>query len=364
MKVNTDKLKEMLSKSIQGAGNNKLIPITQLLGIVSKDGELKLITTDITNYLYVTDKIEDKSELNVTVPVEQFSRLIFKMSCKEVSLEIKKGVLEIVGNGTYTIELPFDENGDLIVYPDPYAEYCTTKKKLSFKNTISVSDINTVLESIKPSIATTLDFPEITNYYVGNRVCATNRDAVASFDVDLLKKVTLISPQLMDLIGVIAEDKIHYYATDEVLIFKSSSAIIYSKQLQDTGKYPIEALEKFIDQDFGSICKVDKNEFIALLERIELFVGKYDNLAIKLHFSKDGITVYNRSKKSNEFIPYTESVEFYDDYECLIHIKMLLTQLKAYKRESVEIHYNNDTCIKFVDDKLVQIIALMNEDTE
>lgn len=360
MKVNTEKLKEMVSKAVQGASNNKMVPITQLMGIVKTQDSLILTTTDATNYLYITGNVDKKEEdINVAVPVEQFSKLISKMTCKEVYLSVKDNVLEVKGNGTYEIELSLDENtGELIVYPNPRGEYFDGDFEYTGK--ISAEDVKVVLDTIKPSLATTLELPAITNYYIGDKVCATDRFKIASFDVGMFKEECLVSSQLMDLIGVIAQENISYFINGEVMLFETKVGSVFCKNVESTEEYPIQAINNFVDQDFKSVCKVNKNDFIALLERIALFVGKYDDKAIRLYFEADGIRVSNKSRKSNELIEYSDSKD-YEQYDCTIDIDMLLTQLRAYNSDVVEIHYNNEACIKFVDNDIIQIVALMEE---
>lgn len=358
MKVNTEKLKEMVSKSINGASNNKLIPITQLMGITKKGDNLMLTTTDATNYLYITDKANPvENDMQVSVPVEQFSKLISKMTCKEVELVIGNNALVINGNGTYEIELPLDENGDPIIYPNPSAEYFDGGD-IEYTGKISAEDVSVIIDTIKPSLATTLELPSITNYYVGDKVCATDRFKIASFDVGMFKEECLVSSQLMDLLNVIADGTISYFINGEVMMFQTNIGEVFCKNVEGTEDYPIQAINGFVEQDFKSVCKVNKNNFIALLERIALFVGKYDDKAINLYFEKNGIRVSNKSRKSNEVIEYSDSKN-YEQYDCTIDIDMLMTQLKAYNGDVVELHYNNDTCIKFVNEDIVQIISLM-----
>ena len=67
MKVKTEQLKELVGKAIQGAGNNKLAPITQMMNISVKNKRIKIITTNSVDYLYITGPIEGKDELYVTV---------------------------------------------------------------------------------------------------------------------------------------------------------------------------------------------------------------------------------------------------------------------------------------------------------
>ena len=153
---------------------------------------------------------------------------------------------------------------------------------------------------------------------------------------------------------------IQYYIDDEIMLFESGNVLVYSKWSNDVDEFPVDALSEFMQTGFKSVCKVNKNNFIALLERIVLFVGKYDKEVIRLYFEKDGIRVSNKDRSSNELIEYVESKKF-KVYDCAININMLLTQLKAYAGDIVEIHYNNDKAIKLVGEKTSQIIALVVE---
>lgn len=355
MKIKTEQLKELVNKSIQGAGNNKLIPLTQFIGICGFEGRLVLTTTDATNYFYVCGKDIDVVKFNVTVFAEQFAKLISKMTCKEIELTVVDNTLEVKGNGTYTLELPLDENGELINYPDPYADV----PNMEFDGTIQVSKVKAIVESIKPSLATTMELSSITNYFVGNSVIATDRYKIASYEDTITNDEILVSAQLMDLLALF-DDKIEYKIGDNYMIFNSENCWLYSKQKDDISEYPIDAIESLIGEKFKSVCKVNKNEFIALLERIALFVGKYDDRAVRLYFEKNGIRVCNKSRKSNEVIDYNNSKGF-KAYDCIISVDMLLSQLKAYAGDMVEIHYNNDKCIKFVDGNITQIVALMSD---
>ena len=115
--VNAEKLKEMVSRAVKGASNNKLIPITSLMKIeLNNLGEFSLTTTDATNYLYIKDKEVSGEPFYAVVPVDVFSKLIAKTTSETVKMEIVAAILKITANGTYSIELPLDENGITIKY--------------------------------------------------------------------------------------------------------------------------------------------------------------------------------------------------------------------------------------------------------
>ena len=129
LSVKTDIFKEMVSRSIKGAGMSNLLPVTGMMAIQLKDNELILITTDMSNYLYIKHDNIVGDEFYVVVQVEQFSKLVGKMTCENITLEVEDGILNVKGNGNYKIELPLDEEGNTITFADPVTDLKVKKKK-------------------------------------------------------------------------------------------------------------------------------------------------------------------------------------------------------------------------------------------
>ena len=240
--VKTEKLKEMVSRAVKGVGNNKLIPLTSLMAIEVKDGKLTLITTDATNYLYI---IEDKvvaDDFYVVVDANTFSKLISKMTCENVTLEVKSGiyVLEVKGNGNYKIELPLDENGEPIKYPNPYDKL---QNEVADVGTINRTTIQVILETIKPALATTLENPCYTGYYVGEQVVATDTYKIASMGVQLFKTESrLISAEMFDLLAVMGAEKINVQTSDNDAVFVTPDCIVCGKFMEGIEDYAIDAI--------------------------------------------------------------------------------------------------------------------------
>ena len=104
LSIKTTILQEMVSRVIKGASQNKLIPLTSLMAIQLKSGKLTLITTDASNTLYIMqDKVEG-DDFYCVMPVEQFSKLVSKMSSENITLLLDNNILTINGNGIYKID--------------------------------------------------------------------------------------------------------------------------------------------------------------------------------------------------------------------------------------------------------------------
>ena len=362
LKVKTDKLKEMVARVVKGAGNNKLIPLTQMIGLRMKKGVLTLTTTDGTNYLYIIqDKLEGE-DFETVVPVELFSKLISKLTCESVTLEEKGTVIEITGNGKYSVPIQYDENGDVVNYPDPLSE---TKFKAKASSHVEGTTISFVLNSVKPALATTLEVPCYTGYYVGERVVATDSCLINSLDVALFKEPKLVSSEMMDLLSVMDSEKINVDFKDSVICFRTPDCVLYGRELPGIEDYPIEAITPYItEMEFPSSCEVPKTTLLQLLDRLSLFVGTYDKNSIKLVFTKEGIQFSSVNSSGTELVPYVDSKDFKNEFICSIDVVQFTKQVRAQTGETVKIYYGIDNAIKLVQDKLTQIIALLEEDEE
>jgi DNA polymerase III sliding clamp (beta) subunit (PCNA family) len=355
--INTAKLQEMLMRATKGVGNNKLIPLTSLIAIELRNNKLTLITTDATNYLYVSqDKVEG-DDFYVVVQVETFAKLIARMTCENVTLELLTNTLKVSGNGNYNIELPLDENGELIKYPDPLANFDASLAN----GTINLSTAKVILNTVKPALAVTMEAPCYTGYYAGVKVVATDTYKICGLNVNLFNEPVLISPEMMDLLDVMTEEKIAFQISDDTIIFTTNDCQIYGKKLDGIEDYQIEAIEGLLGKEFNSMCKIPKSALLQLLDRLSLFVGTYDKNGVYLTFTKDGLMVSSKASSGTEIIQYQDSKNF-QDFTCCIDIEMLRTQVKAQASDMIEMYYGLPNAIKMVDGNVTQIVALLEDD--
>ena len=360
LNIKTEKLKEMVSKAIKGASNNKLIPITSLMCIQLESGTFTITTTDATNYLYVKEEKVSGDDFYVVIEVDQFSKLISRLTCEEVNLTLKDNSLEVKGNGTYNIALPLDENGSMIKYPDPMNEIELDESAPNVYD-LNFTTVQAILNSIKPALATTLEIPCYAGYYVGDKVVGTDTYKIASMNVKLFDEPKLISPEMMNLLAVMTSEKIKVTISDNVLIFTSPDIAIYGNVMDGIENFQIEAISNLVESDFESVCKVSKSELLQVLDRLSLFVGAYDKNGVNLVFTKSGLQVSSKSSDGVEILNYVESNNF-KEFSCAIDIVMLAAQVKANIDDVITIHYGGEnSAIKLTDGNITQIIALLQE---
>jgi DNA polymerase III sliding clamp (beta) subunit (PCNA family) len=361
LQIKTTKLQEMLSKAIRGASNNKLIALTGLIAIQLKDDELVLTTTDATNYLYVKDTntgnwVADEDTFYAVVQVTTFSKLVARMTCESIVLEINDSYLSVVGNGTYKIDIPLDEDGNPIKYPNP-AEMVSKNNEIGRLSNVTIKNI---INSLKQALMTTSEYPCYTCYYAGDFVIATDTFKISSLRKQLFTEPKLISTEQMNLLDVMGSDEIIVYSDGSKMLFDSHNCTVYAVEPIYIEEFSVDAIESLITQRFNSMCKLPKDAILRLLDRISLFVGEKDNGEVFLTFTPDGLMVTSKKSTGTEMIPYIEHMNLVD-FACSVNVNMLTAQIKAQSGDAIELWFGDDRSIKIVDGDNTAIIALFNE---
>lgn len=353
LKIGTARLQALLNKAVKGASCNKLIPMTSLIAIELKDGMLTLTTTDATNYLSLVEDRVEGDELYVAVQVDLLAKLVAKMTCDEITLEVADNALNVIGNGKYQIDIPLEDDGSFVKLPNPIDKFNQDKKI----GTVDSSVIMTALTSIKPALATTMEYPWFTCYYVKDRVVATDTYTVADYAKGFLEEAKLINTNVMDLLGLFVGETVIYVDGDKML-FDNAKGSVYAVIPNGIENYSITDIEALVQQEFEYSCTVSKSSLLSLLDRISLFVGVYDNGKITLSFTKDGLEVV--SKYANETINYTNA-ENAGEFTCNTDINTLITQVKAQTGSEITIEYGKDNAIKIIDGDITSVVALLEE---
>lgn len=366
MKISTVKLQSMMSKVVKGVGNNKLIPITSLIGITLEDGTLTIVSTDGSNYLYVHEEVGEKGDFYVCVKADQFSKLVSKMTSDYIELKIKDNCLEVKGNGTYNIEIPLDENGDMVEYPNPIAD---NESKVGDKTTIKLSTVKTILSALKNGLSTSPSNPQLMNYYFGDCVVATNNTKINALAEKVTDKPILVNPTLVDLMDTITDDEINMVVYEpnweeepQQIEFVSDTVTVFGYVSEGVESFPINAIKTLIDMSYDNYCTFSKTELLQVLDRISLFVEEYDKGAVSLSFDDDGLTIRSNKMNSEELIAYKESHRDANSmYTAYVNVEMLQAQLKSQESDVVMLYFGLNKALKIVDGNLTFIIALIQK---
>lgn len=361
LKVKTTTLQAMFSKVYKAANQNKLIPLTSFVNIKKEGTKLILTATnDMEIYFYSIANNVEGEDFYVTVGIEQIYKLISKMTCENITLELKQNTLEVVGNGRYSVEIPMDETGEIIQFPDPYRDiHPEDTEDIEFTDTLDYSEIQKILGSVKSSLATTMEYPVLINYYLGDFVCATDKSNVTSYDARMFETPELlISPKLMNLLALLTQESIDVKITDDYMLFVTDDAIIYSDITTDVEDYPAKVVASIVSQELPNSCKIAKNKLLALLDRISIFVSEYDLNVIHMTFDKASVQVATTNSGSDEVLEYVEKNDAIEPFDCKVDIVSLTEHVKSCTSDTIQIEFGIESCIKIVDGDITKVIML------
>lgn len=359
LSLSTETFKTLVSKAYKGVGNNKLLPLTQLMCIQVKDNKLTLIVSDAssTNYLYVTHE-GVAGEFYATVMADQFAKLIEKLTCDTVTITVEADKLIVTGNGKYTIALQYDEMGDSIQYPDPLSELDSKKVKTT---NVDLAIASKIVNSLKSSLSASTDEQYLTGYYLGDITAASNEDEMSIYGGKLTDSPMIAYPIVFELLTLSADAKfsIERHA-DGIVVFRTSDIVIYSHEVAGIEDYPVEALKSFYEVKMPATCKISKSALLQALDRIALFVGTYDDNAIKLSFTGKSLKIQSLASTGVEEIAYTSLIK--KPFECMVDLQSFMKHIKTQSTDTVEIQFGDESAVKLIDSDIMQIMSLF-EDT-
>lgn len=359
LKINTKLLQDMVAKAIKGSSNNKMIPITSLLGLEVKDNVLTLMTTDGSNHLRIKQKIESNNSNNfyIVVNADTFSKLVTKTTCENITLTLMENYLEVKGNGTYKLDVAMDEDGNVIKFANLVTSNETEVKQ------ILVNELKSALLKSKASIAQSMEIPFLTGYYIAQNVITTNREMMSCVKKEILDSPILISSEMAELLQLVEGEYVSLIQEDQKLLFETDNIIIYGKQLEGLEMYPVEALTNLMNLSYDHIIKVNKAELLNVLDRMSIFVTDYDKNGVFLSILPEGLQLTSQKSNASEIIPYEKIGEkIPETFRCLIDIEMFASQVQVNEGEKVQINYGQEKSIKLIDENNVIVISLMDLD--
>lgn len=355
LRVATKTLKEMTAKAVMGASNNKLIPITGLLSIMLEDGVLSITSTDAMNILVVMEHDVGGEYFEVVVQADIFSKLIGKLTSEYTSLEVADYTLFIKANGSYKIELPLDEEGELISFP----QY---EFKIESQSTVKLSDLKSVLKVNKAAVADTMEIPYLTGYYCGEQVLTTDTYKICSNDIKLFEQIVLLPSDLMNLLSLLDQEEIIVYHSGNKISFATKNIYIRGTELDDIEDYPVESILGFVQQSMPGACQVDRKELLSVLDRFSLFAKPFESNGVYVTFTQEGINFGSKGNSAVEILPYLQKDEDNEPFTCHVDVGLLEAQVKAQDSKVVNLFFGVPEALKMVHGDVTQVVALLEDD--
>lgn len=355
-RIETNLLKKMVSKAVKGAGMNKMLPITNMMLLKGDSTGFYIVTTDGLNTFSVKNTEPVRNDFYMVLPVDTFSKLVAKMSCESITMEVEGNVLTLTGNGKYKIPLPNDEEG-LLTFPEPKLEIPATSGK-----EIKASFVKAIINANKSALAKNLTVPCLCGYYLGeDEVISTDENVACFTTINLLGEPRLLSAVTLDLLALTNYENIFYEVCGNKLVFTSEDMQLVTEEIEGRDIYPVEPLTQLLESgNYSSYCKIPKLLLLSVLDRLSLFVEPYDKNAVVFKFTPDGLQVNSMKSSAVETISYIVSANF-EPFSAFVDMIQLKSIINTFPSEDITIHYGAEGSLQLTCDNTTYIISLLTE---
>lgn len=355
--LKTSELQKMVSKAVKGAGNNKLLPITSMLLIAKNEktgGRIKLVTTDTNNTLEVYGESYSGEDFYCVVPVDIFSKLISKLTCDKVTLDVENDIMKVTGNGTYKIALPVDEEG-LIQFPEP-----SFTPQSQFYD-IKLTTIKSIIAVNKAALSTSNEDDCYCAYYMGDKVITSDENVICFNLINVCETPMLVSRTMLDLIALSDNEDITFSKNGNKIMFDCGDIKVTGALHSGLDEFPIEDICAYLDTVFHSECTIVKSALLSVLDRLSLFIEPFDRNGAYFIFGNDGITIKSKKSSIEELVRYSDSDNF-SPFVCCVDIPMFKAQLESIPTDTVKLAFGDDNAVKLSSGNIVSVVALFEDE--
>lgn len=347
MRIETKELDNILSKVAKAAPYDKALPLTCIITLKANNDVLTMYTTNLVTTMFGFVKCLDTDSFSISVDVNTLAKLIHSISTDTVSLEVKKNVLYISGNGNYRLNAINNGRGEAISLPDPRDSYNSTI------NIIDVSTIKTAVKALSLSIAAN-DFaiPCYKDVYFGEKIMTSDTSKLSALDAYICYPGKLISYKLLSLLSLFDEDITIKQQNNLMLAFESSNLLVVSSvdDIQAVPDYQADALLTLLYKSYEYTVKINKREFLEALNRFSILSQD----KVSLDFSSD-LTIQSKDGNFSEKIVTGVSIN-----KALVIDYLILKQyVNTFYDDVFEFNFDeNSSFIMLKDSELTHIVSI------
>lgn len=348
IEIGLDKIRNLTTKAYKGVSNNRLAPVTSLMGLEFGPDGFVIRTFDGENHVVVKDrsfKTDEKS--NITINAEIFKNLIDKVTTDKVGLEIKDRFLEVTANGTYRIEIVYDDDKVLTMknVDNDLDKEGAVEVKVDRKVLQAALDYNEV------SAAKTTEVLFETGAFMGKDIITTDEVLATITHKEFIPNNRfLFKYSTLHLIDIFDKDELtfKYCANGTVYDFALTDGnnLVRGVTMEGAADYPVKELTDLVMGGSTTIyCEVETAKILEILDRLSIFVTPYDNDRVDLSFTNSSLAISSKQSKAVEkIVPVSQ----YYDHDVLISLSLtpFKMQLSTIKDKTIKLYYGSEQSVR------------------
>jgi DNA polymerase-3 subunit beta len=300
------------------------LPILLNLLIETKDGKLRLSSTDLEIGIETYIPATIIEEGGITVPARIFTELVTSLSDTTITLQTSKNILEVISKKTKSTfqtmpnsDFPrlYDERGELI------AEMDEKDLRRDFSTVVFSASIDTT----RPALSGVLVRREAEGFLLvatdGFRL-SLQHYKLPNTKTDIQKSFIVPARVFRELLSIKEEKKkVEMYITEtgNQILFQQGETVLIGRLIE--AEFP--NFEKIIPTDFSLSIVFDREEMQKAVKICSIFARDSANI-VKLNLRKDHITVSSSAPSVGENTVDVDAVLTGEENEIAFNAKYLL----------------------------------------
>jgi DNA polymerase III sliding clamp (beta) subunit (PCNA family) len=353
IKIKTNTLQKLLTKVLKAVSNNKLLPITSLVGIkTSKEGVLTLVAYDGGNFLKVSTSIDFHEDKYVAINADSFYALVSRLTSDDITLDFTQDYLKVNSSGSnYKFDIAYEE-GSVVKFPEFEVDINNPTAS------IQLADLELALTLNKPAAATTSELISITGAYFGDKIVTTNGYMACITNKKLFNNPLLLTYNTLNLTSALSGEKVKVGVGTKIWFMDDNGTLIVGDPMPQVNDYPLVKVLEFLETDSVGTFKIAKKDVIQSLDRLTIFVLDFDNNVIEAEITETQLMLKSLKNSAVEVIKLTGP---HTPFKFKIDYGYLKTQIASLKDEVVEVKYGSQSSISLVEKEATHVVALISE---
>lgn len=297
MKVEAEKLNELVSVAVNGMGKKGLNPLNTAITLLNDDGKLSLLTTTGLSTLKVSSDIDATNFRSCSIENTIFVQLLSKLSGMiELNVEEER-YLVIRGKGEYKLSVVPDYNGNFALIED-------LKVNDEGFTKVDMEELSRAIGVCKHACPEDLNVPIHYNIYFGENAVATNDEKLITIPNKTGYK-GLIGVNNLSIITSVFGDDTSYKIDGQTLTFKDNKSILVTG-VADSNDFPSTAASNVtLDNKF----EVEYEHIMDVIEKGKLFISSFDRNVIDVDITSEGLVLKSKNVDFVEEVAFTSPNE-------------------------------------------------------
>lgn len=350
MILQTKDFKEVCKTVLAAIDNKESSLFTETLELKAEGNNLDLNITNREYYLTAKFTLGSDEQFSAAVNASLFLNLISKLTTDTIEITKESNNIKVKANGLYKLPMIYN-NDKMLELP-----------KINIDNVTNTMSINsTILHSIanynsKELLRGTIVKPVQKYYYVDEKgaITFTSGACVNSFELEKPIKI-LLSDKVVKLFKLFKPDtKVNFTMgqdalTEDIVQTKvrfATDNIILSAKLSDSSLVtgvPVSAIRGMADKTYNYSVVINKNNFLAAIQRILLFND--DSVYGVFEFDNQKVTIYDNKKDNKEEVVFNNECEALTSYSMIVNLNNFKLILDGCEDEYITMNFGDNKAV-------------------